>query len=213
MRLSAASIWRQVAPPSSERYRPKLPMMNIRWAFVFMATATDVRAERAAGLALLVDVSLGRDQHEVRVARIDQDRGDLSRAVEAQVLPGLAGIDRLVDAVAFVDAAAGDQVAHADVDHVSVGGGDFEGADRGRGGDVVEDRRPGFADAGGFPDAAEGEADVEDAGLADGARDRRDAPAANRPEVAPDEPGEEVGSDWRATRGGAGERTERDEQQ
>ena len=46
MRLSAASIWRQVAPPSSERYRPKLPMMNIRWAFVFMATATDVRPAR-----------------------------------------------------------------------------------------------------------------------------------------------------------------------
>src|SRR3989442_12573312 len=43
MRRSAASIWRHVVPPSSERYRPKLPITNMRWALVFIATATDVR--------------------------------------------------------------------------------------------------------------------------------------------------------------------------
>src|SRR6266550_5401465 len=43
MRRSAASMWRHVAPPSSERYRPKLPIKNIRCALVFIATATDVR--------------------------------------------------------------------------------------------------------------------------------------------------------------------------
>ena len=35
------------------------------------------RAEDAAGFAFLVDVSLGRDDHEVGIVRIDQDRGDL----------------------------------------------------------------------------------------------------------------------------------------
>src|SRR2546428_2485776 len=43
MRRSAASIWRHVVPPSSERYRPKLPIRNIRCVLVFIATATAVR--------------------------------------------------------------------------------------------------------------------------------------------------------------------------
>src|SRR2546422_10145336 len=77
-------------------------------------------------------------------------RGDLPGGVEAEMLPRLAGVDRLVDAVAFVDGAAGDQVAHADVDHVGVGGGDFDGTDRGRCGDSVEDRGQGFDGAGGL---------------------------------------------------------------
>src|SRR5437899_590144 len=42
MRRSAASICRHDPPPSSERYSPKLPMSNIRWALVFIATTTDV---------------------------------------------------------------------------------------------------------------------------------------------------------------------------
>src|SRR2546422_2984552 len=36
-------------------------------------------------------------------------RGDLPGGVEAEMLPRLAGVDRLVDAVAFVDGAAGDR--------------------------------------------------------------------------------------------------------
>ena len=43
---SSAAIWRQVAPPSSERYSPQLPMRNTRCALVFIATATDVRPSR-----------------------------------------------------------------------------------------------------------------------------------------------------------------------
>src|SRR5205809_6280794 len=43
MRRSAASICRHVVPPSSERYRPKLPIRYMRCALVFIATATDVR--------------------------------------------------------------------------------------------------------------------------------------------------------------------------
>jgi len=52
------------------------------------------------------------------------------------------------------------------------------------------------------------------AGLADGAGDGRDAPAAERPEVAPDETGEEAGSDGRRGGGiGSGECAECDQQQ
>jgi len=87
-------------------------------------------AEHAAHLALGVDVSLRRDQHQVGVVRIDQDRRDLLGGVQAQMPPAAAGVDGLVHAVAFVDAAAGNQVAHADVDHVGIRGGDFDRADR-----------------------------------------------------------------------------------
>src|SRR5213593_4824399 len=55
MRLSAASICRHVVPPSSERYKPKLPIRNIRCALVFIATATDVRPTRR-GKPLLAPV-------------------------------------------------------------------------------------------------------------------------------------------------------------
>src|SRR5205807_8798727 len=120
---------------------------------------------------------------------------------EAEMLPRLAGVGRFVDAVAFVDAAARDQVPHADVDDIGVGGGDFDGTDRGRCGDPVEDRGPGFAGAGGFPDAARGKPHVEDARLADGAGDGRDAPAAERAQVAPDESGEKTWRDRRGDRG------------
>jgi len=67
-----------------------------------------------------VDVALRGDEDEVRIVRINKDGGDLLRLVEPQVLPGLAGVHRLVDAVPFVDPAAGNQVPHADVDDVGV---------------------------------------------------------------------------------------------
>src|SRR2546423_10402776 len=43
MRASVESIWRQVPPPSSERYRPEFWIRNMRCAFVLFAIATDVR--------------------------------------------------------------------------------------------------------------------------------------------------------------------------
>src|SRR5258708_5696279 len=65
------------------------------------------RAEDTACLALLVDVPLRREQHEVGILRVDEDGGDLLRIVEPEVPPGFSGVGRLIDAVAFVDAAAG----------------------------------------------------------------------------------------------------------
>ena len=54
-----------------------------------------------------------------------------------------------------------------------------------------------------LPDTTGGEARVEDPGFADRAGHRGDAAAAERADVAPDEPGEEVGLDGRDRRAGA----------
>src|SRR5216110_281113 len=43
MRVSVESIWRHVAPASSERHRPEFWIRNMRCAFVLFAIATDVR--------------------------------------------------------------------------------------------------------------------------------------------------------------------------
>src|SRR5205807_1957646 len=69
------------------------------------------------------------------------------------VLPGLAGVGRFVDAVAGLDVAADVRLAGADVDHVGVGRGDGQRAD-GLGRLVVEDGLPADAAVAGFPDAA-----------------------------------------------------------
>ncbi len=169
------------------------------------------RTEDAAGIGFLVDVPLCRQQHQVGILGIDEDRRNLFGVVEAQVLPRLPGIAGFVNAVAFVDAAAGDQVPHADVDHVRVGRSDFDCSDRGRFRDRVEDRRPRLAGAGGLPDAAERQADVVDAGLADCAGDRGDSAGAERPEIAPDEAGEQARRHRATDAGGSG--AEQDEQQ
>ena len=65
-----------------------------------------------------------------------------SESREADVRPGLAGVGRLVDAVARHDVAADARLAHADVDDVGVRFGDGDGADRRARDLAVGDRRP-----------------------------------------------------------------------
>src|SRR5712692_743457 len=120
--------------------------------------------------------------------------------------PGSPGVDGFVDAVAFVDPAAGDQVTCAHIDDVRIGGGDLDRADRPNRSDRIENWVPGLAGAGGFPDAAQRQASVEHSGLAHGAADRRDPPAAERADVAPHETSEGVRRYRREGEGGrAGE--------
>jgi len=77
---------------------------------------------------------------DVGIGRVDDQRADLT-LLFPDVLPGLAGVQRLVDAVTRADVAADVGLAGAGVDHVGVGRGDGNGADRGNG-LVVEDRLP-----------------------------------------------------------------------
>ena len=110
------------------------------------------------------------------------------------MLPGFAGVGGLPHAIAE---AAADGVAGAGINDIGIGGRDLDGADAIHALLLVEDRVPGDAGAGGFPDAALGHAGVEHTGLADGAGDRSDAAAVERPDVTPFEAGIEVGIDLR----------------
>ena len=62
--------------------------------------------------------SLRGDVDDVRVARIDDDLGDVLGLLEAHVRPALAAVEAAVDAVAVADVAAADVLAGADPDDV-----------------------------------------------------------------------------------------------
>ena len=152
-------------------------------------------AKHAAVAALHVDVALGGDEHRVLSARVHDDAGDLLGLLEPDERPRHACIGALVHAAACGEAAAGDEIAGADVDRVAVRRRHFQGADHFGVLHVVHDRPPGGAGVGGLPHAAGGQADVERARLADHAGDGGDAPGAERTDIAPDERGEQLGSD------------------
>ncbi len=149
-------------------------------------------AENTAHVHELVDVALCRDQHQVRILRIDEDRRDLLRFVEPQVLPRLAGVDGLVHPVPLIDAAAGDEITHADVNDVGIGRRDLHRSDRRCLLHGIEDRIPRRAGARRLPHAAKRKPDIERAGLADHSADGRDASAAERTDHAPLQARDEV---------------------
>src|SRR5688572_12629546 len=97
----------------------------------------------------------------LRVTWVDDDARDVARVGEAEVLPGLAAVGGLVDAIAERDRVADVGFARADVDHVGIPGFEREvanGLDR----LLVEERRPGGAGVGALPDAARCASDVKD---------------------------------------------------
>ena len=89
------------------------------------------RLEDAALLVGRPQVAHGRDVDDVGVRRVDDDPRDVLRVGEPHVLPGLAGVGRLVDAVARVGDADARRVAGADPDDVLVGRGDGHAPDAG----------------------------------------------------------------------------------
>src|SRR5262249_14375719 len=115
----------------------------------------------------------------VRVGGVNEDLADLEGLVQAHVLPGLAAVDRFVDAVAVGDGVARVGLAGADPDDVAVGGGDADVAD-GDGGRAVELVIEGDAVVDRLEQAAGGGGDVVAGrvGLVDG--QRRDAAAHGR---------------------------------
>src|SRR6185369_5138797 len=87
--------------------------------------------EHAAVRVRAVGITKGGHEGDVRVGGMDANAGDRLRAVEADARPGLAGVDRPVDAVTLNDVAAQLGLASAGVDDVRIRRGDLDGADRG----------------------------------------------------------------------------------
>ena len=65
-------------------------------------------------------VTQGRDVHDIRVARMDPDPGDVPRILKPQVRPGLAGVGRPVHPVAVADVQPDAGLTHPGVNHVRV---------------------------------------------------------------------------------------------
>src|ERR1019366_10543052 len=86
-------------------------------------------------------VSKGGDERDVGIARVDDDRTDVARVLEADIRPGAAGVGRFVHAVTVRDVAAKAGFAAARVQYVGIGVRHRDGADR-RDALVVEHRRP-----------------------------------------------------------------------
>src|SRR5262249_3808209 len=68
-----------------------------------------------------VEPAQGPDVDDVRIGRMDGDAADLVTLLEAHVLPGLAAINRLVDAIAVGHRVARVVLTCADPDDVLVG--------------------------------------------------------------------------------------------
>jgi hypothetical protein len=137
-------------------------------------------------------LSQGRDPGHVRIGRVEHDFVDVLRLLEPQVGPGLASVERAVEAVADRDAVARVALARADPYDIRVGLVDGDSADR-RDRLVIEDWRPGEAAVDGLPDAAGGRAGIHHVGIGlddlDGGHAAAHRGRADRPRV---EAGEEV---------------------
>ena len=134
------------------------------------------RLEHPALRVLPPDLAEGRHPGDVRVGGMQHDAVDVLRLLQPQVGPGLAAVERAVDAVADRDAVARVPLARAHPDDVRIGLVDGDGPDRGHR-LVVEDRRPGEAAVDRLPDAARGAAGIHDVRIGLDDVERRQAAA------------------------------------
>ena len=110
---------------------------------------------RCRALVRTVRMAERGNEQPIGVARIDGDVGNLLRVAQSEVRPRLAGVGRLVDAVARSKDPDGAALAAADVDDVLASEGAMAIADR-TCGLLVEDRNPDAAGVGRLPHAASG---------------------------------------------------------
>ncbi len=125
-----------------------------------------------------------RHQHPIGVARIDQDRADVSCRVEPQVAPCRPAVIRAIDAIAGHDVVSCRHLARSGIEHPGVRRRDRERADRGTL-FVLHQARPGPAGVIGLPDPAAGATEVEAVGRARHAGDHRGPAGTERPDEAP----------------------------
>ena len=132
-----------------------------------------------------------RDENAIRVARIDDDRGNLLPVAQSEMAPRLPGVARLVDAVADREVRPLQPLAASDVDRVGVRGRQRDRADRACR-LVVEDGPPCASVVVGLPDAAVVHTDIEDVRLAGDACRADRPPSAVRTDHAPLQSGIEL---------------------
>ncbi len=142
-------------------------------------------AEDAALRVRAVSVAKSGNESDVGIRWMNDDGPNVARVFEADVGPGLASVSGFVNAIAEGDVAADAGFAAADVYDVGIGVGNRDGANRRGGGLLIEERVPGDAAVGGFPDAAGDRAEVVGVRLAGDAGDGDGAAAAEGADEAP----------------------------
>ncbi len=125
-----------------------------------------------------------RDEEAIGIFRIDEDRADLPRVPQTEVLPRAPRVGGLVDAIAHRQVRPLQTLAAAHIDDVGVGRRDRNGADR-LSGLLVEDRCPRLPEVGRLPDPSVVDAYIEDVGLLGDAGRTDGSPAAEWADVAP----------------------------
>ena len=141
--------------------------------------------EDAALVARFAVVAEVGDVDDVGVGRMDADAGDRLRLAEADVRPRLAGVGRLIQAVAGQDVAADARLAHPEEDDVGVRFGHGDRADRRALDLTVGDGCPRLAAVDRLPQPAADRARVRDLRLPLDPTHRQRASGARRSEAAP----------------------------
>ena len=124
------------------------------------------------------------DEQPVGVARIDGDSRNHLAVAQPEMLPGPAGVGRLVHPVTDGEVGPDDARTSPHVDDAGIRGGHGDRPDR-AGRLLVEDRHPVGAVVGGPPDPAVVEAGVKGIGLAGDAGQRTCATGPRGADVAP----------------------------
>ena len=152
----------------------------------FFPSLTAIACAEDAALGIgAVSVAEGCDEGDIGIRGMNDDLAYVTRVFQTDVSPGFAGVVRTIDAIAEGDVAANAGFAAASINHVGIGIGDGDAADRGGGGLLIEERIPGIAAVGGFPDAAGDRAEIVGVRLAGHTRNGQGAAAAERADEAP----------------------------
>src|ERR1700722_4271194 len=142
------------------------------------------RAIDASFFARSVRMPEDSGEHAGGIARIDGQRGNLLRIIEAEMFPGLARIRRFVDSISYREIGTMQSFAAAHKNNVWIGWRNGNRSDRLRR-LVVENRIPGASVVVRFPDSAIDLTYKKNVGLACAARSGASAPAAKRSDHAP----------------------------
>ena len=136
------------------------------------------------------------DENSIGIPRINRELRDLLSIAQTEMRPGFSRVDRFVDTVTERKIGAMQTFAAADVDHVRIGNGNSERADR-AGRLIVENRLPGAAAIIGFENATINLRGVEDIRLRRYTADRASSSAAKRADISPAQCASEIVIDLR----------------
>src|SRR5579864_4325190 len=124
-------------------------------------------------------MSKRRHKDYVRIVGVDDDRADMLRVLQPEVLPRESTVGGFVHAITVGDVAANASLARADIDHIVIRARDIERAD-GTDRILVKEGLPVIAAIGRLPHSTSNRSEVVNIRLARNAFDSQHASSAKR---------------------------------